>query len=474
MPRHPPPLRKFIQVAGKVAPHVEQILWRGHRPHPCLNTNGTYSITGGQVLSLDDGIGTIANGAVAVTGDTIAAVGPAGRFPESEAARVIDAGGGIIMPGSINTHTHAAMTLFRGLADDLPLMTWLNDHIFPAEARLTEEAVYWGSMLACAEMILSGTTTFCDMYLFEQAVARAANDAGMRAVVGEVLFDFPSPNYGPLEAGFAHTEALICEWKGHPLVSVAVEPHSPYLCAPDLLQRAARLAEKHGVPLVTHLSETRSEVAQIREKYGKTPVAHLANLGVLSPNLIAAHCVVLTEEDMDLLKNFDVKVSHNPESNLKLASGIAPIPELLARGVCVSLGTDGCASNNDLDLFLEMNTAAKLHKANTLDPTVVSAAETLSMTTTAAAESLGLSHAIGSLTPGKKADIIVVDTNKPHLTPMYTPLSHLVYAVKGSDVAATVIGGKVLMEKGCLTSLDMALISEKVTGIVGKIWGKTP
>jgi 5-methylthioadenosine/S-adenosylhomocysteine deaminase len=431
-------------------------------------------ITGGLVLSLDKNVGTVENGAVAVTGDRIAAIGPAEDFPATSAGRIVDAGGGIIMPGLVNTHTHAAMTLFRGLADDLPLMNWLNDHIFPAESKLTEEAVYWGSLLACAEMIRSGTTCFCDMYLFEDAVARAADDAGMRAVVGEVLFDFPSPNYGPIERGFAYSESLIDKWAGHPRITIAVEPHSPYLCAPELLQRAAALAKHHHLPLVMHLSETRSEVKQLLEKYSKTPVQHLADLGVLSDNLVADHCVVLTEEDMDLLKTFDVKVSHNPESNMKLASGIAPVSDLLGRKICVGLGTDGCASNNDLDLFSEMDTAAKLHKVATLDPTAVNADTVLAMATTDGARVLGLGDAIGSLSPGKKADIITLDTNKPHLTPMYNPVSHIVYAVRGNDVSATIIGGRVLMEERRLNTIDMDRVLEKAAAIAADIGSPPP
>ncbi len=426
-------------------------------------------VTGGLVLSLDKNLGTIENGAVAVAGDRIVAVGPAENFSRSGAARVLDARGGIIMPGLVNTHTHAAMTLFRGLADDLPLMTWLGDHIFPAEAKLTDETVYWGSLLACAEMIRSGTTCFCDMYLFEDAVARAAADAGIRAVVGEVLFDFPSPNYGALENGFAYTQSLISKWAGHPLITIAVEPHSPYLCAPDLFKKAAALAKRHHIPLVTHLSETRNEVDQIKEKYGKTPVQHLAELGVLSDSLVAAHCVVLTDEDMDLLKSFDVKVSHNPESNMKLASGISPVPALLERGVCLGLGTDGCASNNDLDLFSEMDTAAKLHKVNTLDPTAADAPTVLGMATGAGARVLGMKDTIGSLCPGKMADLIVVDTKKPHLTPMYVPESHLVYAARGDDVSTTVIGGRVVMEEGRLCTIDLDRVIEKITAIARDI-----
>ncbi len=426
-------------------------------------------ISNGTVLTMDDGNTRIKNGAIAVKNDTIIAIGPADHFSTWRISRKIDAEGGIIMPGLINTHTHAAMTLFRGLADDLPLDAWLNDYIFPAEAKLDHEKVYAGALLACAEMILSGTTCFCDMYLFEKAVADAAVHAGMRAVVGEVLYDFPSPSYGPIEQGFAYTKNLMDKFHNDPLITVAVEPHSPYLCSPDLLCRAHALSSDHGVPLVIHVSETLNEVNLIRKKYGRTPVGHMARLGVLSPRLLACHCTVLSSEDIALLKKFDVKVSHNPESNMKLASGIAPIPALLQAGLCIGLGTDGCASNNDLDLFLEMDTAAKLHKVNTLDPTVTDAMAILKMATHQGAKALGLEKITGSLEPGKKADIIVINTHKPHLTPMYDPVSHLVYAVQGSDVSHSVINGRVILEKRKLQSLDLSAIMETASGIAKDI-----
>ncbi|MBW2589390.1 MAG: amidohydrolase, partial [Deltaproteobacteria bacterium] len=325
------------------------------------------------------------------------------------------------------------------------------------------------TLLACAEMILSGTTCFCDMYLFEDAVARAAKRSGMRAVVGEVLYDFPSPNYGPIEQGFAYSEMLIEKWKNDPLVKIAVEPHSPYLCSPDLLKKAFLIAKTHDLRLVIHVSETESEVKNIKDKYGLTPIGHLADIGVLAPNLLTCHCVVLTDEDISLLRQFDVKVAHNPESNMKLASGIAPIPELLKEGVCVGLGTDGCASNNNLDLFQEMDTAAKLHKVNTFDPTVLDSITTLRMCTIEAARSLGLEEITGSLEVGKKADIILLDTKKPHLTPMYNPVSHLVYSARGSDVKTTIINGEVVMEDGRLLSLDLEKTMDDIRKIAESI-----
>jgi 5-methylthioadenosine/S-adenosylhomocysteine deaminase len=412
-------------------------------------------IHNGWVLTMDPGNRRITRGAVAIQGDRIKALGPMADFDHWRAGRRLDARGGLILPGLINTHTHAAMSLFRGLADDMPLMSWLNDHIFPAEAKLTDAMVGIGTRLACAEMIRSGTTCFCDMYLFEAAVAEAARECGMRAVVGEVLFDFDSPNYGPVENGFKYTRQMLNRWRDDPLISVAVEPHSPYLCAPELLRRAALLAREFNAPLVIHLSETQSEVAGINEKYNATPVGHLAHLGVLGPNVVACHAVVLTEADIALLKQHDVKVSHNPESNMKLASGVSPVPDLLKAGICVGLGTDGCASNNNLDLFTEMDTAAKLHKAYRLDPSVMDAATVLRMVTVDAARVLGLERLIGSIEPGKRADLIVVDTAKPHLTPMYDPISHLVYAVNGADVRHSVINGRIVMQDRELLTIDV-------------------
>jgi len=284
-------------------------------------------------------------------------------------------------------------------------------------------------------------------------------------VVGEVLYDFPSPNYGPIEQGFAYTQELIARWQQEPLITIAVEPHSPYLCAPELLQQAFALAQSNRVPMVIHLAETRSEVDTIRRRFQLSPVEHLADLGVLGPNLLACHCVVLTEGDIELLRRHDVKVAHNPESNMKLASGIAPVPQLLEAGICVGLGTDGCASNNNLDLFLEMDTMAKIHKARTLDPTVLDARTTLRMATINGARALGLDDLTGSLEVGKKADLIVIDVNKPHLTPMYHPVSHLVYAVRGSDVSTSIINGAIVMQDGHLLTLDLHKTMEDVRRI---------
>ena len=440
--------------------------------HPVIVELVDILIKNGSVLTMDPQNTLIEKGAVAVSADRIVEVGTEDALTASyQAAKTIDARGGIIMPGLVNTHTHAAMTCFRGLADDMPLMTWLNDYILPAEAKLTFDTVYQGTLLACSEMILSGTTTFCDMYLFEEAVAQAARETGMRALAGEVIYDFPSPNYGPLEEGFKYTEVLIEKWRDDPLITIAVEPHSPYVCSPELLQKARAIADRNGVPMVIHLAETEREVAQIREEYGRTPVAHLADIGFLSPNLIADHCVVLTAEDMVLLKDFDVKVAHNPESNMKLASGVAPIPELLKHGITVGIGTDGCASNNNLDMFQEMDTAAKLHKVHTLDPTVMDARTVVRMATIDGARVLGMGAITGSLEADKKADIIVIDIRRPHLIPLYNIYSHLVYAVTGSDVVTAIVNGRVLMEERILATIDVDEVMAAVNRIAQSIKG---
>ncbi len=429
-------------------------------------------VSGAFILTLTDE-GIIEDGAIAIKGNTIFDIGKKEILEKKYLPkRKLEYSHGLIMPGFINAHTHIAMTLFRGLADDLPLMEWLNEHIFPAERKLTAEMVYWGSLLGCAEMILSGTTTFCDMYLFSDQVAKAAKRAGMRAVVGEVLYDFSSPSYGNLENGFRYTEELIDKWKDDPLINVAVEPHALFTCSPDLLKRAKVLAEKYSTLLIIHLSETETEVKEIRKRYGCTPVKHLHNLDMLGHRLIAAHCVILTEEDISLLARYQVKVVHNPESNLKLASGIAPIPKLLSRGITVALGTDGPSSNNDLDMFLEMSTAAKLHKLTNLDSTTMPAETLLKMAIIGGANVLGLDE-IGALEAGNKADIIVIDLNRPNLIPIYNPYSHLVYAATGADVITTIVNGKILMENRKLYTLDLDEIMENINEILIKLDIKT-
>jgi 5-methylthioadenosine/S-adenosylhomocysteine deaminase len=417
-------------------------------------------IHNGTILTMDGQNNIIYNGMIVISDSTISYVGK-NRKDSITAKKDLDAQGGLILPGLINSHTHAAMSLFRGLADDLPLMEWLQNYIFPVESKMDADFVRVGTFLACAEMILSGTTTFCDMYLFEEEVARAAKEAGMRAVVGEVIYDFPSPNYGALEKGFIYTEALIERWEKDPLINIAVEPHSLFTCGEELLRKANDLALTKGVPLILHLAETKEEVHEIEKKYRKRPVQHLKDLGLLGSHLIVDHCVHINKPEIELLAENDVSIVHNPESNMKLASGIAPIPDMIVKGITVGLGTDGCASNNNLDLFGEMDMAAKLHKVHKLDPTVMNAQTLVHMATIDGAKVLGLEKITGSLEVGKRADLIVIDTHKPHLVPMYNPYSHLVYAVSGNDVKHSIIDGKIVMEERRLLTLDLEDIIEQ-------------
>jgi len=413
-------------------------------------------ISGAWVLTQNPEREIFSPGAVALRGEEIVAVGPPQDLLKRYApGKILDYPQGLIIPGLINAHTHAAMSLFRGLADDLPLEDWLISHIFPAERQLNGDFVYWGTKLAVAEMLLSGTTTFCDMYLWSAQVARAAAETGIRAVVGEVLYDFPSPNYGPPAAGLLYSEELHRTWQDHPLVGVAIQPHAVYTCSPELLQQCQELAARLDTRLIIHLSETQQEVADCRARYGATPVGHLHNLGLITPRLLADHGVVLTGEDLDLLAAGGAGVAHCPESNMKLASGIAPVVDLLAQGVPVGLGTDGCASNNNLDLLQEMDTAAKLQKVQRLDPTALPATQTLDLATRGSSRVLGLEKEVGMLMPGMKGDLVVIDLDQPHLTPMYDPYSHLVYAAGGADVQTVLVHGQVVVQDRRLLTFDL-------------------
>jgi 5-methylthioadenosine/S-adenosylhomocysteine deaminase len=354
------------------------------------------------------------------------------------------------------------MALFRGLADDLALKTWLEQYIFPAEGKwVNEEFVYWGTLLAIIEMIRSGTTTFVDGYFFGEHMARAARQSGMRSSLGQGILDFPTPDSLSSTEALRKAEAFIEIHARSSLIYPTLFAHSVYTCSPSLLRQCKDLADRYGVPMIIHLAETKSEIEEISRKYSKSPVHHMENLGLLSPSLIACHCVWLTEAEMDLLARRGVKVVHNPESNMKLASGVAPVPELLARGVTVGLGTDGCASNNNLDLFQEMDSAAKLHKVHRLDPTVMPSSVVLEMATLGGARVLGLEKEIGSLEVGKKADIIVLDLNRPHLQPVYNIVSQLVYSAVGADVRDVIIDGKLVMHDRKLLTLDEETILQK-------------
>jgi len=418
----------------------------------------------GTVLTLDAEDTIVDGGAVAIVGDEIVAVGPTDtlldRYP---AASRIDAAGGIVLPGLINAHTHVPMVLFRGLADDLELMDWLENHIFPAEAEYVDEAFgRWGTRLACLEMLRGGITTFVDMYYFEEAIAEEADRCGMRAIVGETLIDFPAPDNATWEEAVASMRSFADRWKNHPRISPAVAPHAPYTVSADHLRAAYALAEELNLPMLIHLAEDRSEVEQLMASTGMTPVTYLDDLGILSARVHAAHVVWPTASEIELLARRGVGVAHCPQSNMKVAAGIAPVPKMLAAGIAVGLGTDGAASNNDLDLWEEIDTAAKLHKVASLDPTALDARQALRMATIEGARALDLDQQIGSLEPGKRADLIVVRTDAFHQQPHYDPYSLLVYSTKASDVDTVIIDGRVVVEDGEVLSLDIDAILEQV------------
>lgn len=420
-------------------------------------------IAGGTVVTMDGEGRVLENGAVAVRGGRIVAIGETATLAARyRAARTVDARGRVVMPGLVNAHTHVPMVLFRGIADDLRLMEWLQKFIFPAEARnVDEEFVRWGTRLACLEMLRGGVTTFADMYYFEDAIAEETARAGMRAVLGETLIDFPAPDNKTWDAGIAYTERFLARWKGHPLVTPAVAPHALYTVGPEHFKAAHALAARHGAPMLTHLAEDDAELATSLERYGARPIAHLDRLGVLDGRVTAAHVIGCDREEAALLARRGVGVAHCPQSNMKVAAGVAPVPQMLAAGVAVGLGTDGAASNNDLNLWEEMDTAAKLHKVVTKDPTVLPAREVLRMGTIGGARALHLDREIGSLEPGKRADIAIVRVDGLHQTPSYDVYSLLVYSTKASDVETVIVEGRVVMRAGRVLTIDERAVRAK-------------
>jgi 5-methylthioadenosine/S-adenosylhomocysteine deaminase len=414
-------------------------------------------VAGGTVVTMD-GRGHVYNdGAVAVRGDTIVAVGPRAELEAKYVAgRRIAARGKLVLPGLINGHTHAPMTLLRGIANDLNLQDWLEKYIFPAEARnVNEEYVVWGTRLALVEMIRSGTTTYADMYYYEDAIARETKAAGMRGVLGQTIIDFPVPGYKTVGEGLAYTEEFLKHWKGDALIHAAVAPHSIYTCAEKTLRDSFGLARKYGAPVLIHVSETKREVEESRAKNGASPVGYLERLGLLGPDTLAAHCVWVDAADMKLLAERQAGCVHNPSSNMMLASGVAPVVEMRAAGVRLGLGSDGPAgSNNDLDMMEEMDLAAKLQKISRMDPRALSAEQALEMATSEGARALHLEKEIGSLEAGKKADLIVLGLSEPHAVPMYDLYAQIVYALKASDVETVVIGGRTVMAQRRVLTLN--------------------
>ena len=432
----------------------------GRQPEPRQGRAVSLIVTNATVITMDQQRRVVQDGAVAIDGSEIVAVGTSADIGQRfHSADTIDASGQVVMPGLVNTHGHVPMVLYRGLADDLPLEQWLQNYIFPAEAKtVSPEFVRDGTRLGALEMIQSGTTTFTDMYYFEEDIARETKAAGLRAVLGQSVIQFPVADAATPQAGLERASAFIRTFKGDPLITPAVAPHAPYTLDAGSLKAARALAVEHGVPMLIHVAETRDEVIASQKERKASPVGYLHNLGVLGPGVLAAHGVWVSDADIAILKQTGVAVSHNPESNMKLASGVAPVPAYLRAGVPVGLGTDGAASNNDLDMFEAMRMASFLDKVHTLDPSVASAQTVLEMATLGGAAALGMSSSIGSLESGKHADLIVVDMRAARQTPLYDPVSQIVYTTRGDDVRTTIVHGKVLMRDRKVLTLDEAKV----------------
>src|SRR6266478_4603907 len=434
-------------------------------------------ITGGTIVTMDPSRRILEDGIIAVRGEEIVALGSGAsaslRFaPKGIDAKLkIDARGKLILPGFINGHTHVPMTLLRGLKDDVTLEEWLTKFIFPAEAKnVTEEFVRWGTRLAAAEQIRGGVTTFADMYYFEDAVAEETKAAGMRGVLGETILDFPAPDNKSNAAMLEYTEKFLKRWQGDPLIHAAVAPHSMYTCSQATLQDSAALARKYNAPILIHVAETKKEVNDSREKNGTTPVQYLDKLGILGPDVLAAHCVWVDETDRKILAQRHVGCVHNPSSNMMLASGVAPVIEERAAGIAVGLGTDSPAgSNNDLNLMEEMDLAAKLQKITRMDPRALGAKAVVEMATIEGARALHMEKEIGSLEAGKKADLILIGLDAPNAVPMYDVYAQLAYALKGSDVETVIIGGHVVMRDRKLLTVDEPSVIAKAKEFKGRV-----
>jgi len=424
------------------------------------------------IVTVNPGFDVIEGGFICIRQGEIERV--EGKTPERnipDADRIFDAGGCLVLPGLVNVHTHLPMTLFRGLADDLPLDTWLNEHIFPAEGRfINGKTAGLGTQLACAELLLSGTTTVCDGYFFEHEVAAAVQEAGLRAVLGQGVIDFPAPGVPDPARNIVHATDFVDRWKG---VSSRLHPsifcHSPYTCSEKTLVAAKEAAVRKGVLFQIHVAETEGECDQMRASRGQSPVQYLAELNILDDSTLAVHSVWVDREDIAVLAGCRAPIAHCPESNMKLAAGIAPVPAFLQAGLTVGLGTDGCASNNNHDLFGEMDLAAKVHKAVEKDPTVMDAKTVLKMATIDGAKAIGLDGQIGSLESGKRADLIVLDTSAPHLNPMYNPVSHIVYAAGGADVRDVMVDGQWLVKERRLQTLDTDKVIADIRKTAGQI-----
>ncbi|MBI4823221.1 MAG: amidohydrolase family protein [Nitrospirae bacterium] len=418
---------------------------------------------------MDENPSLIKDGGVVVSGSKIVEVGSFKELSKNyKPKKIIGGKGKAVLPGLINTHTHAAMVLMRGMADDISLKEWLERHIWPSEQKwLSPSFISDAVSLACLEMLKAGITTYNDMYFYEHVSANTAKKMGMRAVLGSGILDFPTKTAGSVEEYLKNAEEFIKAWKDDELITPCVAPHAVYTCNLETLKKAFLLSEKYDTLIHIHLSETRWEVAESLKRYGKTPGMLLEGLGILSRRLLAVHCIWLSDEEIEVFAKRGVGVSHCIESNLKLASGVAPVPKMLKAGIKVTFGTDGAASNNDLNIFSEMSTAAKLHKSVSDDPTTLPAKTVIKMATRWAGEALGLGGIIGSLEKGKSADLIVVDLLRPHLTPVYNIFSHIVYSMRPSDVETVMVNGKLVVDKGRLLTGD----EEEILNKAGR-WGE--
>lgn len=420
------------------------------------------------IVTVNPGMEVITKGSILIENGVITAV-TAGELTK-EGAEVVDAGGMIVMPGLINTHTHLPMTLLRGYADDLPLHTWLNDYIFPAEARiLTPENVRIGTRLALLEMIKTGTSCFNDMYFFDHEIAEEAQYAGLRGVVGESLIDFPTASYATVAEGVKLIEALMERWQDNGLIYPVVCAHSPYTCSAETLRIAKQLADKYETPLHIHLSETQKEVEDVTKKTGYSPVSYLKKLGLLDKNLLAAHAVWFSGEEAESFAAAGASVAHCPKSNLKLGSGIADIAAYLRMGINVGIGTDGTASNNVLDMVEELRFASLLPKGHHLDAALVTAEQTIRMATINGARALGLEQLTGSIEVGKKADLIFIDSNRYNINPVYNIYAALVYAMNSRDICHLMVNGKWLMRNRVVLTLSEAEVLEEMAVAAEKI-----
>jgi len=419
-------------------------------------------IVGGMVVTMNARREVIEDGAVAIDGDKIVAVGKRTEISKQyRAKRTINAAGKVVIPGLINTHGHVPMVLFRGISDDLDLNDWLTKYIFPAEAKnVTEAFVRAGTRLGVAEMIKGGTTTYTDMYYFEDAIADETKKAGMRGVLGETVIDFPVADNKTWDQAMAYTDRYLSKWKNDPLIVAAIAPHAPYTVSTEHLKAVRTLSDSHTSPIIIHVAETKKEVDDITKQYGTSPMNYLYSIGFLNERVIAAHTVFLTDAEIALMKLRGVGSAHCPQSNMKLAAGTARVPQMLLKDLDVGLGTDGAASNNDLSMWEEMDSAAKLHKLISGDPKTLSAEQAFEMATIRGARALDLDNITGSLEVGKRADIAIVDMDSLHQTPMYNVYSHLVYATKASDVLTVVINGRIVMLNRRLLTLNESVIKK--------------